>query len=160
MTPARSKMHILDVRTGTLAFDSLQDCTTLRWVGPGWLRCAARAETPDNTLFRIDGDEAVRVSLPPGALSVAFTDRQRGLAAGRTADALWTTSDGGATWDPAAVSIEGDPGHLRVDPAQCTNVVCSARPFVWADEAVLGTFALPEVRFFAPPGPAQKEGRR
>ena len=151
-----SGVYVLDVRSGKIAPSITEGCRSPRWVGPGWLQCISPTTAPKPALVlrRVDGDEARTVALPPLARRAAFADARRGLAAGHTAEALWTTADGGTTWDPAHLEIDGHPSHLRLERPQCTNVVCSARPFVWANEAVLGRFELPETRFLAPREPA------
>lgn len=77
-------------------------------------------------------------ALPPGASRIGFLDARHGLAAGVDASKLWRTVDGGATWIPLTVPLDGDPrtvsfelettratGEIdcRVDRCQVANTV-------------------------------------
>ena len=84
-----------------------------------------------------EGDRERRVLVPRGATSVAFASATRFLAAGATADRLWTTLDGGATWTVLDVPVEGDPRAVALDEVVCTNAACTAAPVAWVDPALL-----------------------
>lgn len=52
--------------------------------------------------------ELVRHDLPEGAVDASFQDREHGVAAGRTMHEIFRTRDGGLTWAPMRVALEGD----------------------------------------------------
>ena len=77
-----------------------------------------------------DGQFAL-TELPDGARTAGFATENRGMAAGKTLDALWTTIDGGQTWTPAAVPVDGDAAAVGLGRVVCTNVACRATPIAW-----------------------------
>lgn len=157
-----SGAYALDVRAGRVTLSGLPAIRGAMWVGPSWLFFLPPGKDTDRTfqLAHIEGNEAILVPLPDGVRSVAFADARRGIAAGKTAEAVWTTTDGGQTWTPREIAVVGHPSHVELESATCTNVVCSARPFVWADEGILDRFDLPDVRFIAPHEPARQTERK
>lgn len=86
----------------------------------------------------VHGENTQRsIAVPRGATSVGFADAGRFLAAGGTADALWTTTDAGVTWVPLEIPVEGDPAAVAIEWASCTNAACTASPVAWVDPALL-----------------------
>ncbi len=49
-----------------------------------------------------------RLRLPPEAAGVGFIDAQRGVAYGRSAAELWSTVNGGLSWEPLEAELLGD----------------------------------------------------
>jgi hypothetical protein len=94
----------------------------------------------------IDQELAIR-ALPAGAQDVAMADANRGLAIGERLDRVWSTDDGGRTWRPLALPLQGDArgilipaedgdGEVRV---RCTSFACViADRLVWTSEALIG----------------------
>jgi hypothetical protein len=119
--------HITDMRVadGT----PLPPCTNPRLVGWGHLQC----DGSDGAALWVLGDATPQQrSLPEGAISTAFASWTRGIAAGRFADALWSTTDGGRSWQPLPVDIDGRTDSLPVGEANCSNVACNVSTIVWA----------------------------
>lgn len=54
------------------------------------------------------GQALARRTFPEGAVDVSFQTAENGVAAGRTMRDVFRTRDGGQTWNPMRVSIEGD----------------------------------------------------
>lgn len=112
----------------------------------------ARASIEDEyalAVGQIDQELAIR-ALPEGAKDVAMADSQRGLAVGERLDRIWSTDDGGRTWRPLALPLQGDSqgvivptesgeGEVRV---RCTAFGCTvADRLVWTSEAIIGESA-------------------
>ena len=55
------------------------------------------------------------------------------MAAGLNAAALWTTRDGGASWQPLNIALSGSADSLPLASVECTNIACAAGPVVWVD---------------------------
>ncbi len=144
-------VEFVDVRSSVRAFSELPECSRGGWAGPGWITCITeQAGKSALVVARIDDAGARVVELPVGAESVGFADDLRGMAAGISADEIWTTIDGAQSWTKLDPGLDSHPGNLRVETVECTNVVCGARPVVWADPDVLQRFELPDVRFVGP----------
>jgi len=63
------------------------------------------------------GTELVRRALPEGAIDASFQNAEQGVAAGRTMRDVFRTRDGGQTWTPMRISLEGDPSRTQLlDP--------------------------------------------
>ncbi len=102
------------------------------------------------------------LALPAGARAVAFADQTRGVAAGASAAALWRTLDGGATWSPVPVPIDGSPGSVSLEgTARCDASGCALGEALhlrgwgpWAEPArkLLAAQAAPGA---PPPAPAR-----
>jgi hypothetical protein len=88
-------------------------------------------------------------TLPDGATAVAMATVMRGIAAGEHAGRVWTTEDGGTTWQRAALPIVGDADAVPVEPPQCTNRACTVGSLVWFDADALPNAGGPEMRLLA-----------
>ncbi|MBL8684273.1 MAG: hypothetical protein JNK05_34180 [Myxococcales bacterium] len=70
------------------------------------------------------------ITVPSGASVAAMFDRTRGAAAG-DGRALWTTDDGGVTWEPRSPHVDGvlDRGDraIRLLSLACNTVSCDAQ---------------------------------
>lgn len=63
------------------------------------------------------GGELVRRSIPEAAVDVSFQTIDQGIAAGRTMRDVFRTRDGGQTWSPMVISLEGDASRTPLlDP--------------------------------------------
>ncbi len=87
------------------------------------------------------------ISLPEGTRWAGFATADRGMAAGLNAASLWTTTDGGASWEPVDVELSGKPDSLPLAPVQCTNIACGSGPVVWVDGEVAKHLRLESVRY-------------
>ena len=88
-------------------------------------------------------------TLPEGAVVVAMATVERGVAAGHHAGLLWTTIDGGETWQQPALPITGEPSAVLIDAPSCTNRACTVGPLVWFDADALAPSDVPELRWIA-----------
>ncbi|MBI4955576.1 MAG: hypothetical protein HY908_26390 [Myxococcales bacterium] len=89
----------------------------------------AGASTPARSLAIGRPEEPLALrALPPGARAVGLVDAERGVAAGRTAAELWTTSDGGRSWSAAPAAVDGasDAVPLARD-GRAPEVACDGR---------------------------------
>lgn len=95
---------------------------------------------------QIDQELAVR-PLPEGAKDVAMADANRGLAVGERLDRVWSTDDGGRTWRPLALPLQGDSRGILVPTevgdsevrVRCSSFACIvADRLVWTSEALIG----------------------
>lgn len=81
---------------------------------------AVHVGAPDGELTRHD--------LPAGAVDASFQDREHGVAAGRTMQEIFRTRDGGQTWAPMRVALEGDASRTPLlDPErylECRRNFC------------------------------------
>lgn len=89
--------------------------------------------------------------LPEGATGVAMASVTRGIAAGEHAGLLWTTADGGETWQPAELPIDGDPSAITLDEPKCENRSCSVGRLVWFDVEIVPPSNAPELRLLGRP---------
>lgn len=135
--------RLVDLRTGDA--EALPPCDSPRLVGWGHLQCNDGEDGV--SLWALGDAKPQAVELPEGAVSVAFASWTRGLAAGRRADAVWSTTDGGQTWEPLTVELTGPGASLPLGRARCTNAACVAAPVLWVDPELLSQVDVEPVEF-------------
>ncbi|MCC6527546.1 MAG: hypothetical protein IT373_33170 [Polyangiaceae bacterium] len=88
------------------------------------VRAGASAPARSLAIGRPEEPLALR-ALPPGARAVGLVDAERGVAAGRTAAELWTTSDGGQIWRATPAVVDGASDGIRLaDARSAPDIVC------------------------------------
>lgn len=134
------RAEVLDVETGSsraitpAARPDAGDLTLAsrpRWTRDGALVAVARRAGADpngpSWLVRGDPGEALALQpLPSGTVDVAFDDQTRGVAVGSRLGTLARTLDGGRTWEPLPVPLDGtlpdvgyEPAGTRCEPEGC-----------------------------------------
>lgn len=123
-------------------------------------RIETGAFTEDGTFFaRATIDDAVHLAigpidrelsirpLPAEARDVSMATALRGIAAGDRLDRVWSTEDGGRTWQPLPLPLRGDGQGVLLVPetsdsevrVRCTPSACTvANRIVWTSEALIG----------------------
>lgn len=122
-----SAFRVVDLDTKEVTKLKLSDAALeidlLSWVKGGGIAGVARSKDHKRSLVLANPNETtLRVGpLPAGARSVGFLDPKRGIAAGTTLAELWSTADGGVSWEPlssVAGSGTGVPIMNRQDPPE------------------------------------------
>ena len=108
--------------------------------------------TTDEGLLVVDvrDGQTVLMAVPEEAVSVGFASRDRGLAVGSHLDEVWTTVDGGETWTPHEIEVDGDPAAVKLRRVRCTNSACAAEPLVWMTPEVRSKIDAEPPRLVAP----------
>lgn len=130
IAPAKAEFFLLDLREDSGG--PLPACDNPRIVGPTHLQCTPDGAEPK--VFSRSGTSFVEVPLPEGARWAGFASASRGMAAGPNAASVWTTLDGGESWQPLEVDVSGAPSSLPLAPVACTNIVCAAGPVMWVED--------------------------
>ncbi len=121
----------------------------------------ARGTIGDDTVLAVGTlDRALVIqALPAGVVDVGMVDRSRGLAVGKHLHELWSTQDGGDSWQPIRHVTHGDAAGISIDSAggdpaarlQCRWWGCVVPDkLLWAPETLIGE---PPVEAFATPTP-------
>ncbi|MCC7540773.1 MAG: hypothetical protein IT379_31440 [Deltaproteobacteria bacterium] len=93
-------------------------------------------ERPSAVLLRgrVDSPTLERVTTPPRALVAGLVDARNGAAVGETAAEVYTTSDGGLTWQPIALAPGDEAALVRLGvmeqdrPFFCDRTRCVVAP--------------------------------
>ena len=139
----RGEMYLLDLREEPRA--PLPPCEAPRLIGPSHLECTFSND--EVKVFSLFDGSVTPISFPEGTRWAGFATAHRGMAAGLNAASLWTTIDGGASWDPVNVEFSGKPDSLPLAAVQCTSVACAAGPVVWVDGEIAKRLGLESVRY-------------
>jgi hypothetical protein len=142
-----------DAAPTPLSLPSEVDVANLSFTIDGWIVGRANAYASD-TVVALGPTEGplTAVTLPEGVVSVDFSDRRHGLAIGQSFDAVFTTSDGGATWTPWASTWTGHPdAYPNSGTVRCVGGGCEAASgVVFAPVRVLAQAIDPPAGMFWP----------
>lgn len=95
--------------------------------------------------------------LPAGARAANFMSATQGFAAGSDGSQLWWTRDGGETWRPLRLRVDGDPSAVVLAPGRlgelsvwCDGPTCAVGDPDWGDFPTDSELAPPYVPRHAP----------